>query len=88
MSFRLAAMALVASLLAGAVIAHHPSLVRFGAASDTARRATAVQTVVAPQVYAVVVPPAERASGNVSEADSRSQSAPAPDFAGPGPGWG
>jgi hypothetical protein len=88
MTFRLAAMALVASLLAGSVIAHQPSLVRFGAASGTARPTTAVPIRLAPQVYAVVAPPADRTSGNVSEAGNRSQSEPASDFAGPGPGWG
>jgi hypothetical protein len=86
MSFRIAAMALVASLLAGAAIAHHPGLIGLGAASGTARRTAAVHTVVAPQVYAVVVPPVDHTSGNANEAGS--QAAPAPDFAGPGPGWG
>jgi hypothetical protein len=87
MTFRLAAMALVASLLAAASIAHRPGFIDLGAASGTARHATAIHTV-APQVYAVVVPPVDRTSGNAGEAGSRSQSAPAPDFAGPGPGWG
>jgi hypothetical protein len=88
MTLRLAAMALAASLLAGAVIAHHPDLVRFGAGSVSTRRATAVDTVVAPQVYAVAVPPADHTSGSAGEAGTRSQSAPDTDFAGPGPGWG
>jgi hypothetical protein len=86
MSFRIAAMALVASLLAGAVIAHQPGLVGLAAASGMAHRTTAVQTVVAPQVYAVVAPPADHASG--PDVGGGSQAAPAPDFAGPGPGWG
>ncbi len=88
MTIRLAAMALVASLLAGAVIAHRPSLVGLGAASGMAHPTTALHTAVVPQVYAAVVPPADHTSGSASEAGSRSQGAPASDFAGPGPGWG
>ncbi len=84
MKYRIAAMALLVPLLATAVIAPRPLSVAIGRPLTTVRSAIAAYGApVTP-----VLLPAAQASGDDGEIGVSDQVAPAPSFAGPGPGWG